>query len=754
MDEQMTNSISPTENATPGAKTSLRVNVGLLDTLMNLAGELVLSRNQLLQGVNSSNSKATEVSSQRIDMITSELQEAIMRTRMQPIANILNKFTRVVRDLSQQLGKSVDLIIEGEDVELDKTILESINDPLTHLVRNCVDHGIETPMEREQAGKNKNGKILLKVFHDAGQVNIIISDDGKGLNTEKIAESAVSKGLVTEQQASQMSEKQKMELIFLPGFSTAKEVTDVSGRGVSMDVVITNIETLGGMIDLDSTLGKGMDIQIKLPLTLAIIPSQITSVGNERYAVPQVNLDELLRIPAARVKEMIEKVGDASVVRLRGELLPLLDLSDLLGIEKRYHDPIEKEEHVDRRKNIADRRSRRHLITGEGDTKETFDSEKEQRNTSDRRYHATSAINIAVVSAGTFKYGLVVDQLHDSEEIVVKPVGRHLKKCTAYAGATIMGDGKVALILDISNIAQMAELSSVSEAGQMAKATENAAASGKDMAALLTFKNSETEYFAAPLNLVERIERIESSTIETIGDRKVVQYRGGALPLYELSQVADFRPLPERDCQEVIVFKVKGRELGLMVAPPIDAVEINLNVDESTLKQPAISGSMIINQHTSLLVDVFELARIMSPEWFREDAKQIAQLSELDEKTILFAEDSAFFRNKAKAFMEEYAIKVIEAEDGLIAWELLKEKINEIDLVVTDLEMPEMDGFELTRKIKNDPLYSHLDVIALTSMDSESHKEKGRKVGIDEYEIKLDKEKLMKVIQKRLSQVS
>ena len=754
MDEQMTNSISPTENATPGAKTSLRVNVGLLDTLMNLAGELVLSRNQLLQGVNSSNSKATEVSSQRIDMITSELQEAIMRTRMQPIANILNKFTRVVRDLSQQLGKSVDLIIEGEDVELDKTILESINDPLTHLVRNCVDHGIETPMEREQAGKNKNGKILLKVFHDAGQVNIIISDDGKGLNTEKIAESAVSKGLVTEQQASQMSEKQKMELIFLPGFSTAKEVTDVSGRGVSMDVVITNIETLGGMIDLDSTLGKGMDIQIKLPLTLAIIPSQITSVGNERYAVPQVNLDELLRIPAARVKEMIEKVGDASVVRLRGELLPLLDLSDLLGIEKRYHDPIEKEEHVDRRKNIADRRSRRHLITGEGDTKETFDSEKEQRNTSDRRYHATSAINIAVVSAGTFKYGLVVDQLHDSEEIVVKPVGRHLKKCTAYAGATIMGDGKVALILDISNIAQMAELSSVSEAGQMAKATENAAASGKDMAALLTFKNSETEYFAAPLNLVERIERIESSTIETIGDRKVVQYRGGALPLYELSQVADFRPLPERDCQEVLVFKVKGRELGLMVAPPIDAVEINLNVDESTLKQPAISGSMIINQHTSLLVDVFELARIMSPEWFREDAKQIAQLSELDEKTILFAEDSAFFRNKAKAFMEEYAIKVIEAEDGLIAWELLKEKINEIDLVVTDLEMPEMDGFELTRKIKNDPLYSHLDVIALTSMDSESHKEKGRKVGIDEYEIKLDKEKLMKVIQKRLSQVS
>ncbi len=242
----MINTMSPAEHSSSGAKTSLRVNVGLLDTLMNLAGELVLSRNQLLQGVNSANSKATEVSSQRIDMITSELQEAIMRTRMQPIGNILNKFSRVVRDLSQQLGKSVDLVIEGEDVELDKTILESINDPLTHLVRNCVDHGIETSMEREQTGKEKTGKILLKVFHDAGQVNIIISDDGKGLNSEEIAGSAVSKGLVTEQQVSQMSEKQKMELIFLAGFSTEKEITDVSGRGVGMDVVINNIETLGG----------------------------------------------------------------------------------------------------------------------------------------------------------------------------------------------------------------------------------------------------------------------------------------------------------------------------------------------------------------------------------------------------------------------------------------------------------------------------------------------------------------------------
>jgi len=733
-------------------QSSLRVNVGLLDTLMNLAGELVLSRNQLLQGVNSSNAKATELSSQRIDMITSELQEAIMRTRMQPIANILNKYSRVVRDLSHQLGKSIDLEIEGKDVELDKTILESINDPLTHLVRNSVDHGIETPMEREQMNKKGTGKIILKAFHDAGQVNIVISDDGRGLYPDKIASSAIEKGLISESRVEEMSDKQKTELIFLPGFSTAKEVTDVSGRGVGMDVVVTNIEALGGIIELDSTPGQGTNIQIKLPLTLAIIPSQITSVGNERYAVPQVNLNELLRIPASQIKEKIEKVGDADVVRLRGELLPLLNLADMLGIQRTFVDPETGEEHEDRRTSLSDRRSKVHHMPEGHSISENQTEEETKRAKSDRRYHASSAINIAVVSAGAFKYGLVVDQLHDSEEIVVKPVGRHLKKCTAYAGATIMGDGKVALILDISNLAQMAELSAVAEASQnAAKAAEEEAAARADKVALLTFKNNEKEHFAAPLSIVERIERIKTSDIEQVGDRKVVQYRGGSLPLYELSQVANVEQLPERDQQEVIVFKVKDRELGLMVTPPVDAQEVVLNIDSSTLKQPAVSGSMIINNHTTLLVDVFELVKTLNPEWFEAEAKAAATMAEDGGKIILFAEDSAFFRNQVKQFMEEDGFKVIEAEDGLIAWELLKERAEEIDLVVTDLEMPNMDGFEFTKRIKSDPNYSHLSVIALTSLASETHIEKGRSVGIDEYEIKLDRERLMAVIRQYMN---
>jgi len=731
-------------------QSSLRVHVGLLDTLMNLAGELVLGRNQLLQGVNSANTKATELSSQRIDMITSELQEAIMRTRMQPIANIFNKFTRVVRDMSHQLGKSIDLQIIGKEVELDKTILEAINDPLTHLVRNSVDHGIETPMEREQMGKDATGQITLKAFHDAGQVNLIISDNGRGLAPDKIAKAAIGKGLVTEQQVAEMSEKARMELIFLPGFSTAKAVTDVSGRGVGMDVVVTNIQSLGGIIELDSTPGQGTDIQIKLPLTLAIIPSQITSVGNERYALPQVNLKELLRIPAAQVKEKIEKVGDAAVVRLRGELLPLLHLARMLGIEKTFTNPETLEEQVDRRRHLADRRSKKHLANDDDSDAVGPVDQQAQRSGKDRRYRAASAMNIAVVSAGAFKYGLVVDQLHDSEEIVVKPVGRHLKKCTAYAGATIMGDGKVALILDISNLAQMADLATVSEAGQMARAAEAEAETRRDKAALLTFQNTDAEHFAAPLNLVERIERIKTADIERIGDKKVIQYRGGALPLFELSQVAAFDPLPEKELQEVIVFKVKNRELGLMVTPPVDTVEVVLDVDENTLKQPAINGSMIINDHTTLLVDMFEMVKILNPEWFVEETRAAADMAQNGEKILLFAEDSAFFRNQVKSYMEEDGFKVIEAEDGLLAWELLKERADEIDLVVTDLEMPNMDGFELTRRIKNDPRFSHLQVIALTSLASDAHIEKGKSVGIDAYEIKLDREKLMAVIRQYL----
>ncbi|MBA3009113.1 MAG: chemotaxis protein CheW [Proteobacteria bacterium] len=571
--------INEPEDTSDKGNASIRVHVRLLDTLMTLAGELVLSRNQLLQGVASGNVRATEVSSQRIDMITSALQETIMRTRMQPMADMLNKLNPVVMDLSQQVGKSIALVIEGNEVELDKTILESIHDPVTQLVRNCVDHGIETPGERESTGKKAMGNIRVRAFHDAGQVNILISDDGNGLDP--------------------------------------LEITGASGQGVDMTGVVAHIESLGGILEIDSQKGVGTDITIKLPLTLAIIPSQITCVGRERYAVPQVNLDELLRIPLDQVKERIEKVGDADVVRLRGELLPLLDLSQMLGIEKRYVDLTKGTALPDRRKNIADRRSKRHSLDREAAIEMVPDSVSKMpdRASKDRRSGTRNAINIAVVSAGAYTYGLIVDQLQDSEEIVVKPMGRHLKRSTAFAGATIMGDGKVALILDIANLAQMAGLSTMPEVKQLTTASEASVHHEEPKTALLTFKNSENEYFAVPLDSVERIERIQTAAIEQIGERKVVQYRGGTLSLCQLSQAADVKPLTPKEHQEIVVFKVRDRELGLMVNPPVDTIAVCLKIDKKTFCQPAIKGSMIINDHTTLMIDVLELASVIHPEW-------------------------------------------------------------------------------------------------------------------------------------------
>ena len=744
------------EKRTPVKKvetdTSLRVHVSLLDQLMTLAGELVLSRNQLLQSMSTEDQRGAEIAGQRIDLITSELQEAIMLTRMQSIGNVFNKFPRVVRDLSRSLGKNVDLHLEGKDVELDKTIIEAIGDPLTHLVRNAVDHGIETPDLRQRADKAPVGKIYLKAYHEAGQVNIEISDDGKGLDGNILTQKAIEKGLISEDQAKVMSEKERINLIFMPGFSTAEKVTDVSGRGVGMDVVKTNLDKLGGIIDIVSELGKGSTIRIKLPLTLAIIPCQIVMTGHERYAIPQVNLEELLRIPANQVKDRIERVGDAEVVRLRGNLLPLIKLAEVIETKSVYVDPKTGKTRPNRRKSLADRRSKTSplLTTPEqAADAQTEDGgpDNESRRTGERRYHAASALNIVVVSTGAMKYGLVVDELHDSEEIVVKPLGRDLKKCKGYAGATIMGDGRVALILDVANLAQMAGLTSIegsSRAAEVAQENLRAIREQKDRQSLLVFRSAENEQFAAPLNMVERIEKIKSTDIETVGGKRIIRYRGGSLPLFSVDEVAMVQPLADVEDLLVIVFILNGKEIGLLAIGPVDAIELSLDVDGQTLKQAGIMGSAIINDHTTLMIDVYEIVQTLNPDWF--EALETATNDQGEAAKILFAEDSNFFRNQVKSYMEDEGYTVIEAEDGAIAWDLLQEHADEISLVVTDIEMPNMNGFELTRMIKESNAYSHLPVIALTTLAGEEDIEKGRQVGINDYQIKLDREKLVRSI--------
>ena len=390
------------------ADSAIRVDVGQIDRLMNLVGELVLARNQIVQAAGQEADPALLAAVQRVNLITSELQESVMKTRMQPIGNVWSKFPRIVRDLGHELGKDVALVMEGNETELDRTIIEAIKDPMTHLIRNAVDHGVETPEQRIAAGKPAQGRLALRAFHEGGQVNIEISDDGKGIDAAKVRQKALQRGLITQEQASRMSHRETLDLVFLPGISTADTVTNVSGRGVGMDVVRTNIEKIGGNVDLDSEPGKGATIRIKIPLTLAIIPALVVTCGGDRYAIPAASLVELVRIEGDQVDKSVEHIHNAPVYRLRGNLLPLVNLAKELDLTARRK--------------------------------------------------ADEALFLIVLQAEGRQFGLVVDNIQDTEEIVVKPLAREMKGLGVYAGATIMGDGKVALILDVLGLARRAAL--------------------------------------------------------------------------------------------------------------------------------------------------------------------------------------------------------------------------------------------------------------------------------------------------------
>jgi two-component system chemotaxis sensor kinase CheA len=692
------------------AEGSLRINLGLLDRLMSLAGELVLARNELIQNTQTENLDAISNTSQRVDLITAELQEAIMATRMQSIGIVFNKFNRVVRDLSRDLGKEIELILEGKDVELDKTIIESIGDPLTHIVRNSLDHGIETPEKRIAAGKQSSGTLKISARHEGGHVVIEIEDDGQGVNIERVKAKALHNNLCTEEQLEKMSDKEAVMLIFKPGFSTAEEVTSVSGRGVGMDVVLTNLNKLGGSIDIDSTYGKGTNIRINLPLTLAIIPSLLVRTHNERYAIPQVNLVELVRIPAAERSNRLEHIGNALMMRLRDHLLPLIVLNDVIGVKQEGDDS-------------------KQILCGSHNLP---DEDK--------------PLNIAVLIAGDIQYGLIVDELLDSSEIVVKPLGRHFKSCRGYAGATILGDGNVALILDVVGIARDMELaiktdgeSPLDEAAVL-KTSEDR----KDKQALLLVHNAETEQFAIPLGLVIRIEKINSSSIELVGGRKAIKYRDGTLSLFALEEVANITPRKDAEKIFIVVFKIAGREVGLILSEVNDIVVNTAKVDSETYTQTGIFGSTIVNDKITLIIDIFGLVYSLMPHWRKEYEEGVDTQDYLTSKpTVLIAEDSRFFMNQLKGFMEEIGFDVLTAEDGEIALNLLKDNSDRINIVLTDIEMPNMDGLEFTRKAREDDRFGELPILAVTSVAGDEAEKRGIDAGLDEYLVKLNRDELI-----------
>jgi two-component system chemotaxis sensor kinase CheA len=569
------NSPAPIKATAPVSETAIRVDVAQLDKLMNLVGELVLARNQILQFTAESAEPTLQNASQRLNSITTELQESVMKTRMQPIENIWAKFPRIVRDVSRDLGKQVKLIMEGNETELDRTIIEAIKDPLTHILRNSIDHGFEKPEARLKAGKAAEGLLVLRAYHEGGQVNIEIMDDGAGINVERVKSKAVEKGIITAEHAARISDREVFNLIFQPGFSTAEKVTNVSGRGVGMDVVKTNIEKIGGSVDVMSESGQGTTLKIKIPLTLAIIPALIVTTGGERFAIPQVSLLELLRLDREVARTKIEMLYGAPVYRLRGQLLPLVYLD-------------------------------RELKLGANAAQKKFDD-----------------VQIVVVQADGRQFGMIVDEINDTEEIVVKPLGKQLKGISSFAGATIMGDGRVALILDVLGVAQYSKV--ISEVrDKPALDTAKVVERSGEKQTLLVFNTGANSRLAIPLTTVARLEEFSRESVEQSGGQAVVQYRGQILPLIPVANYlspAD-APVTSTGPMQVVVYSESGRSVGLVVGKINDIVNETITVRRES-KRNGIAGSVVIQNRVTDLLDVPGIIRAADPSFYENHKETI-----------------------------------------------------------------------------------------------------------------------------------
>jgi two-component system chemotaxis sensor kinase CheA len=693
---------SPSADAhnTSAADSTIRVDVALLDKLMTRVGELVLARNQILQFTSSLGDASLLGTSQRLNLITTELQEGVMKTRMQQIGNVWSKFPRLVRDLATTCGKQIRIEMEGKETELDKTIIEAIKDPLTHLVRNTVDHGIEAPASRIALGKPAEGCLMLRAFHEGGQVNIEISDDGAGLNLERIKQKAVDRGIISPEQAARMADREIAQLIFLPGFSTAEKVSNVSGRGVGMDVVKTNIEKIGGTVDVQTQAGKGAAVKIKIPLTLAIIPALIVSSDGDRYAIPQVNLLELVRLEGEHAQQGIEWIQGAPVYRLRGKLLPLVYLSDTLGTKgagddrngsggattkagrtsidfklardrhlawkTRLLDYLDGKGMIDESEAASPRacafgkwlyaeglrdfghlpsvqrleqlHAQMHAAVGEvirckqKDGPTAAEAAFKKVETSLREVVAlldvlketaegANVVNVVVLRADDRQFGLVVDRINDTEEIVVKPLSKQLKGVSVYSGATIMGDGKVALILDVLGLAHSAHVVSETRDRSLVDNHGRGQEHGSVCQTLLVLGVGKHRRLALPISQVARLEKIAPHMIEQADHQEVVQYRGAILPLIRLAKMLDVEPLTlaEEAMLQVVVYSEKGRSVGLIVDRIVDIVEAVLDVTRRT-RRDGLLGSAVIQEHVTDLLDLPAIIRQADPLFFEEHA--------------------------------------------------------------------------------------------------------------------------------------
>ena len=677
------------------ANQSIRVNVDTLEHLMTMVSELVLTRNQLLEISRRNEDTEFKVPLQRLSNVTAELQEGVMKTRMQPIGNAWQKLPRIVRDLATELGKQIELEMHGADTELDRQVLDLIKDPLTHMVRNSADHGLETTAERLAAGKPEQGTIRLSAYHEGGHIIICIADNGRGLNTERIKAKALQNGLVTEAELEKMTEAQIHKFIFAPGFSTAAQVTSVSGRGVGMDVVRTNIDQIGGTIDIKSVAGEGASVTIKIPLTLAIVSALIVEAGGDRFAIPQLSVVELVRA-RANSEHRIERIKDTAVLRLRNKLLPLIHLKKLLRIDDG--------------------------ATTTSDAENGF---------------------IVVTQVGSQTFGIVVDGVFHTEEIVVKPMSTKLRHIDMFSGNTILGDGAVIMIIDPNGIAKALGASG-SSAHDMADENASAhAASGEQLTSLLVFRAGSSQPKAVPLGLVTRLEEIATDKIELSNGRYMVQYREQLMPLVQMAGVE----VQAQGSQPILVFADDGRSMGLVVDEIIDIVEEKLNIEVAG-SQDGILGSAVIKGQATEVIDVGHFLPMAFADWFsRKEMRPSASA-----QSVLLVDDSAFFRNMLAPVLKAAGYKVRTAggaQEGLAALR----SGQAFDVVLTDIEMPEMNGFEFAENIRSDHNLNQLPIIALSAMVSPAAIERGRQAGFHDYVAKFDRPGLIAALKEQTAEL-
>jgi two-component system, chemotaxis family, sensor kinase CheA len=675
------------------ANQSIRVNVDTLEHLMTMVSELVLTRNQLLEISRRNEDTEFKVPLQRLSNVTAELQEGVMKTRMQPIGNAWQKLPRIVRDLSSDLGKQIELEMHGADTELDRQVLDLIKDPLTHMVRNSADHGLETPAERLAAGKPEQGTIRLSAYHEGGHIIICIADNGRGLNTARIKAKAVASGLVSEADLEKMTEAQIHKFIFAPGFSTAAAVTSVSGRGVGMDVVRTNIDQIGGTIDVKSVAGQGSSVTVKIPLTLAIVSALIVEAAGDRFAIPQLAVIELVRA-RANSEHRIERIKDTAVLRLRNKLLPLMHLKKLLKIDDGTS----------------------------SDPENGF---------------------IVVTQVGSQTFGIVVDGVFHTEEIVVKPMSTKLRHIDMFSGNTILGDGAVIMIIDPNGIAK-ALGTSIEASHEIAD--ENAAmraGAAEQLTSLLVFRAGSTQPKAVPLALVTRLEEIAADKLELSNGRHMVQYRDQLMPLVQMNGVS----VATSGVQPILVFADDGRSMGLVVDEIIDIVEERLHIEVAGSGE-GILGSAVIKGQATEVIDVGHFLPMAFADWFSRKEMRPSTGAQ----SVLLVDDSAFFRNMLAPVLKAAGYRVRVAPNAQEGLEALRSG-QAFDVVLTDIEMPDMNGFEFAETIRADQHLSAMPIIALSSMVSPAAIERGRLAGFHDYVAKFDRPGLIAALKEQTAEL-